>query len=59
MERKRFYEISRSSIVEIDAALDIADGLEYLKNYETSKVGEAMIRCFKILTGLITSQIKN
>ena len=58
-ERKRFYEISRSSIVEIDAALDIAKGLEYLKNYDTSKVGEAMIRCFKILTGLIASQMKH
>jgi len=59
IERKRFYEISRSSIVEIDAALDIANGLEYLKNYDTSKVGEAMVRCFKILTGLILSQIKH
>jgi four helix bundle protein len=59
IERKRFYEISRSSIVEIDAALDIANGLEYLKNYDMSKLGEAMIRCFKILTGLIASQIKN
>ncbi len=27
IERKRFYEISRSSIVEIDAALDIAKAL--------------------------------
>ena len=59
IERKRFFEISRSSIVEIDAALDIVNGLEYLKNYDTSNVGEAMIRCFKILTGLIVSQIKH
>ncbi len=40
VERKRFYEISRSSIVEIDAALDIANGLEYLKNYDTLNVGK-------------------
>ena len=59
IERKRFYEISRSSIVEIDAALDIANGLEYLKNHDMSKLGEEMVRCFKILTGLIISQIKN
>lgn len=58
-ERKRFYEISRSSLVEIDAALDIASGLEYLKNYDSSKVGEIMIRCFKILTGLILAQTKH
>ena len=31
IERKRFYEISRSSLVEIDAAFDIANGLEYLQ----------------------------
>ena len=59
IERKRFYEISRSSIVEIDAALDITIGLEYLKNYDASKLGEEMVRCFKILTGLIASQIKH
>jgi four helix bundle protein len=59
LERKRFYEISRSSLVEIDAALDIANGLEYLKNYDVPKLGEAIIRCFKSLPGLIISQIKN
>ncbi len=59
LERKRFYEISRSSLVEIDAALDIASGLEYLKNYDVYNLGEGMIRCFKILTGLILSRVKN
>src|SRR5215210_1016624 len=37
IERKRFYEISRSSIVEIDAAFDIANGLDYLIDYDMSK----------------------
>ena len=50
-ERKRFYEISRSSIVEIDAALDIANELGYLINYDTSNLGDAIIKCFKILSG--------
>ena len=59
IERKRFYEISRSSIVEIDAAFDIANGLDYLIDYDMSKIGEAMVRCFKILTGLIGSHVKN
>ena len=58
IERKRFYEISRGSIVEIDAILDIANGLEYLNNHETSKLGEAMLSCFKIPSGLITSPQK-
>lgn len=33
-ERKRYYEISRGSIIEIDAALDVATDLEYLNNYD-------------------------
>ena len=52
-ERKRFYEIARGSIIEIDAALDIANNLKYLDNYDTLNIGETMIRCFKILSGLI------
>ena len=31
-ERKRFYEIARGSMIEIDAAFYIAYDLEYLKN---------------------------
>jgi four helix bundle protein len=30
VERKRYYEISRGSIIEIDAAVDIASDLTYL-----------------------------
>ena len=59
IERKRFYEISRSYLVEIDAAFDIASGLDYLRDYDTTKLGEVMVRCFKILTGLIQSQLKH
>lgn len=52
-ERKRYYEIARGSIIEIDAALDIAEGIEYLKNINVKPLGEKMIRCFKLLSGLI------
>lgn len=52
-ERKRFYEIARGSLIEIDAALDIANGLEYLKYADTKTLGEKMIKCFKLLCGLI------
>ena len=54
-ERKRYYEIARGSIIEIDAALDIANDLEYLENYEMKKLGEAMLRCFQMLSKLITA----
>ena len=52
-ERKRYYEMARGSIVEIDAALDIANHLNYLETYNTLDIGETMIRCFKMLSGLI------
>ena len=52
-ERKRYYEISRGSIVEIDAALDIARDLNYLENIKIDVLGELTIKCFKILTGLL------
>ena len=55
-ERKRYYEIARGSIIEIDAALDIANELEYLKNQNLTSIGETMVKCFKILTGMIQSK---
>ncbi len=58
-ERKRYYEIARGSVIEIDAALDIAHDLTYLLNYDTTKLGEAMVRSFKVLCGLIGSKPKD
>jgi four helix bundle protein len=52
-ERKRFYEIARGSLIEIDAAFDIAKELNYLGNYDLNNLGETTIRCFKILSGMI------
>jgi four helix bundle protein len=52
-ERKRYYEVSRGSVIEIDAALDIADDLKYLAEIETGNLGQSMINCFKLLTGMI------
>jgi four helix bundle protein len=58
-ERKRYYEISRGSIIEIDAAIDIANDLGFLQNLKIDTLGEAMIKCFKILTGMINSKMKD
>jgi len=33
-ERKRFFEIARSSLVELDTQLELAVNLGYLRNYE-------------------------
>lgn len=40
VERKRFYEISRGSLIEVDAAFDIAQELNYLDNYDLTNLGE-------------------
>ena len=55
-ERKRFYEISRGSLCEIDATLDAAQKLNYLENIDMKDLGYYMIKSFKILTGLINAQ---
>lgn len=52
-ERKRYYEIARGSLIEIDAALDIAVELKYVIKKEQEKLGELMIRCFQMLTKMI------
>jgi four helix bundle protein len=59
IERKRFYEISRGSIVEIDAALDIAQELSYLDDIDLSLLQESIIQTFKLLSGLIVEKTAN
>lgn len=58
-ERKRYYEISRGSLIEIDAALDIAKELNYLELIEIEELGRLMITCFKILTVMIDPRSKH
>ena len=53
VERKRYYEISRGSIIEIDAAFDIANELGYLNNYDIKSLGEVTIRIFQMISRLI------
>ena len=45
-ERKRYYEIARGSVIEIDAAMDIANHLQYLENKNIDKFGASIIRSF-------------
>ena len=55
IERKRFYEISRGSVIEIDAILDAAVDLNYVGLYDTTLLGIAIRNTFKLLSGLIKS----
>jgi four helix bundle protein len=57
-ERKRYFEIARGSVIEIDAALDIAFDLKYLDEAQTESLGKPIIDCFKILPGMIESKMK-
>jgi four helix bundle protein len=53
-ERKRFFEISRGSIIEIDAALDIATDLAYCKKEDLVQLGSNLTRTFSMLSKLIS-----
>lgn len=53
-ERKRFYEIARGSIVEVDAALDIAVSLNYTTKQKLDELGVLMIRCFQMISKLLS-----
>lgn len=55
-ERKRFYEIARSSVIEIDAALDIASEPGHTNPDLLKELGTNMIKTFKLLTGLINAE---
>lgn len=52
-ERKRFYEIARGSVIEIDGALDVAADLGYCSKEGLKELGLSMVRCFSMLSRLI------
>ncbi|HEY6506296.1 MAG TPA: four helix bundle protein [Chitinophagaceae bacterium] len=52
-ERKRYFEIARGSVIEIDTATGIAHNLSYLSLKELQPLGDLIIRTFKILSGMI------
>ena len=54
IERKRFYEIARGSVIEVDAALDIAVELNYTTKERLYELGQFMIRCFQMVSKMIS-----
>ncbi len=58
-ERKRYYEIARGSVIEIDAAFDIAYQLLYCEMESLKLLGELIISSFKQLSGIIASNSKS
>lgn len=53
IERKRFYEISRFSLAEIDTQLEIAVELNYSKSEHLTQISEQMNSIFAKLSNLI------
>jgi len=54
IERKRFYEIARGSVIEVDAALDIAVELNYTTKERLYELGQFIIRCFQMISKMIS-----
>ena len=52
-ERKRYYEISRGSVIEIDTALDISLVLNYCKSENLESIGILLNKAFSMLCGLL------
>lgn len=52
-ERKRFFEVSRGSVIEIDSCLDLAVDLKYLDVAGLKALGQRIIDVFKLLSGMI------
>ncbi len=54
-ERKRYYEIARSSLVEVDAAFDVAEDQSYCKKENLQSLGDSINICFHQLSLIINS----
>ncbi|MBX7108364.1 MAG: four helix bundle protein [Chitinophagales bacterium] len=57
MERKRYFEVSRGSVIEIDASLDVAFDLGHFKIENCGALPELTSGCFKMLSKLISSTV--
>ncbi|HET6722580.1 MAG TPA: four helix bundle protein [Chitinophagaceae bacterium] len=54
VERKRFYEIARGSVIEIDAALDLALNPGYTSKERLADLGLMLVRTFQLISKMIS-----
>lgn len=52
-ERKRYLVVSRGSVVEIDAVLEVVIDLNYVKKDSLERIGELLNKCFAMLSKMI------
>ncbi|MGH2574288.1 MAG: four helix bundle protein [Ignavibacteria bacterium] len=57
IERKRFYQISRSSLVEVDTQLEISIALNFLYMEKLGEVKKLMNEVFAMLTTMINKTL--
>jgi four helix bundle protein len=55
-DRRRFLEIARGSVIEIDTAFDISMQLGYCTLADMKALGIHIVETFKMLTGMINNQ---
>lgn len=55
-ERKRYFEIARGSVVEVDTAFEIVHDLKYLTKMEMDPVGNLIIRSYQMLSAMINAE---
>ena len=53
LERERFYEISRSSLIELDTQLEISLRLDYINERFINELGDSVNHIFAMLSKLI------
>ena len=53
VERKRYFEIARGSVVELDAALETAVDLNYFNQAQLETAGLLLNKCFAMLSKMI------
>lgn len=58
-DKRRFFEISRSSLVELDTQVEISIGLNYLNEMKTQNLKPIALSVFKILSKLISNNDNN
>jgi four helix bundle protein len=58
-ERHRFYEIARSSLVEIDTQLEISCVLGFIPEKQNSNLEEKMNHLFAMLSNMIKTRIED
>jgi four helix bundle protein len=52
-DRRRFYEIARCSLIEVEAAFEIAVELQYKSESELFELGELIIRGFSMISKMM------